>query len=72
MEWEQWPRERLLDVRIKDLGLRLEGTWVEGCIDGVTGWSLGAARSDEGDEIADLYVTLERVILPLYYGQRFS
>jgi hypothetical protein len=33
MEWERWPRERLLDLRIKDLGLRLEGTWVEGCIE---------------------------------------
>jgi starch phosphorylase len=50
----------------------LDGWWVEGCIDGVTGWSIGAARSDEGDEIADLYVKLERVILPLYYGLPFS
>jgi Uncharacterized protein conserved in bacteria (DUF2248). len=33
MEWERWPRERLLDLRIKDLGLRLEGTWVEECIE---------------------------------------
>jgi hypothetical protein len=32
-EWERWPRERLLDVRIRDLGLTLEGTWVESCID---------------------------------------
>ena len=31
--WEHWPRERLLDVRIRDLGLTLEGTWVEGCVD---------------------------------------
>jgi starch phosphorylase len=50
----------------------LDGWWVEGCIDGVTGWSIGAARSDEGEEIADLYVKLERVILPLYYGLPFS
>ncbi|PYP81173.1 MAG: hypothetical protein DMD35_02640 [Gemmatimonadetes bacterium] len=31
--WEDWPRERLLDVRIRDLGLTLEGTWVEGCVE---------------------------------------
>lgn len=50
----------------------LDGWWVEGCIDGVTGWSIGAARSDSNDEIADLYVKLERVILPLFYGNPFS
>ncbi len=33
LRWEQWPRERLLDVRIRDLGLTLEGTWLEGCVD---------------------------------------
>ena len=33
LRWEHWPRERLLDVRIRDLGLTLEGTWVEACID---------------------------------------
>ncbi|MEO8881485.1 MAG: alpha-glucan family phosphorylase [Gemmatimonadaceae bacterium] len=50
----------------------LDGWWVEGCIDGVTGWSIGDAKSDEGEEIADLYVKLERVILPLFYGLPFS
>ncbi|MDQ2930079.1 MAG: alpha-glucan family phosphorylase, partial [Gemmatimonadota bacterium] len=50
----------------------LDGWWVEGCIDGVTGWSIGAAQSDEEEEIADLYVKLERVILPLFYGLPFS
>ena len=29
VEWENWPREQLLDMRIRDLGLRLEGTWLE-------------------------------------------
>jgi len=33
MEWEDWPRERLLDTRIRDLGLRLEGTWLEERVD---------------------------------------
>ena len=36
-EWEKWPRERLLDLRIRDLGLKLEGTWVEECIDALRG-----------------------------------
>ena len=31
--WEHWPRARLLDLRIRDLGLSLEGTWVEACVD---------------------------------------
>ncbi|HEV7992326.1 MAG TPA: putative zinc-binding metallopeptidase [Gemmatimonadaceae bacterium] len=31
--WEGWPREQLLDVRICDLGLKLQGTWVEACVD---------------------------------------
>jgi hypothetical protein len=33
LRWEHWPRERLLDVRIRDLGLTLEGTWVANCVD---------------------------------------
>ena len=33
MEWEDWPRERLLDMRIRDLGLQLEGTWLEARVD---------------------------------------
>ena len=33
LRWEDWPRERLLDVRIRDLGLTLEGTWVEACVE---------------------------------------
>jgi hypothetical protein len=32
-EWEQWPREKLLDMRIRDLGLTLEGTWLEARVD---------------------------------------
>jgi hypothetical protein len=31
--WEHWPRDRLLDVRIRDLGLTLDGTWVEACVE---------------------------------------
>jgi hypothetical protein len=28
-EWEGWPDEELLDLRLCDLGVRLEGTWLE-------------------------------------------
>ncbi|MGE3296694.1 MAG: alpha-glucan family phosphorylase [Porticoccaceae bacterium] len=47
----------------------LDGWWVEGCIEGVTGWAVGAAT--EAGHQADaqaLYDKLERVVLPLYYG----
>ncbi len=47
----------------------LDGWWVEGCIEGVTGWAIGATT--EAGHQADaqaLYDKLERVVLPLYYG----
>lgn len=48
----------------------LDGWWVEGHVEGVTGWSIGgtAPDSDAADEANDLYVKLERTILPLYHG----
>lgn len=30
--WDKFPREKLLDVRICDLNLAIEGTWLEECI----------------------------------------
>jgi starch phosphorylase len=53
----------------------LDGWWIEGCIEGVTGWAIGASGPrttlDAGDERAvdahALYDKLESVILPLYY-----
>ncbi len=57
----------------------LDGWWVEGHIEGVTGWSIGEAhRGDPGPETPvdnaldaeSLYAKLEGVILPLYYGSR--
>lgn len=33
MAWDTWPRDKLLDMRLRDLGLRLDGTWVESCIE---------------------------------------
>jgi starch phosphorylase len=57
----------------------LDGWWVEGHIEGVTGWSIGEAhRGDPGPETPvdnqldaeSLYSKLEGVILPLYYESR--
>jgi glycogen phosphorylase len=57
----------------------LDGWWVEGHIEGVTGWSIGAShrRDPEPDTVADnvadaesLYSKLESVILPLFYEER--
>lgn len=50
----------------------LDGWWVEGHVEGVTGWSIGDGREPSGDssaEIASLYDKLERVIVPLFYGR---
>ena len=52
----------------------LDGWWIEGHIEGVTGWSIGpppweSTLTDAPDlrDAHDLYDKLERVILPLYY-----
>ena len=50
----------------------LDGWWIEGHIEGVTGWSIGDADTAENDSIAEaasLYHKLEQVILPLYYKE---
>lgn len=33
LRWEELPDADLLDVRIRELGVRIEGTWIEECID---------------------------------------
>jgi starch phosphorylase len=56
----------------------LDGWWVEGHIEGVTGWSIGESRrgavngaaTDNQSEAESLYSKLESVILPIYYGER--
>jgi len=48
----------------------LDGWWIEGCIEGVTGWAIGNSTGvDDGDARA-LYDKLEQVVLPLYYGDQ--
>ena len=54
----------------------LDGWWIEGHIEGVTGWSIGGIdgqkeeHSDRGRDASSLYDKLEQVIIPLFYGQR--
>ena len=44
----------------------LDGWWIEGWIEGVTGWAI-EDRDDEAGEAASLYEHLEQTILPLFY-----
>lgn len=47
----------------------LDGWWLEGHIEGVTGWAIGDRdrTSEPGQERADLYDKLQHTILPLFY-----
>lgn len=50
----------------------LDGWWIEGHIEGVTGWSVGDGANSGNDSAAEalsLYLKLEQVILPLYYQE---
>ena len=46
----------------------LDGWWIEGWIEGVTGWAI-EDQEDEAGEANSLYEHLEQTILPLYYRQ---
>src|SRR5215831_7527624 len=54
----------------------LDGWWIEGCIEGVTGWAIGAnhrgltTADDRAQDAAALYEKLEQIILPLFYGDQ--
>ena len=46
----------------------LDGWWLEGCEEGLTGWAIGEdAPHDNELDAAALYDKLETVVLPLYY-----
>jgi starch phosphorylase len=48
----------------------LDGWWIEGHIEGVTGWAIGLdyeSPSDAKAEAVSLYGKLEHVVLPLFY-----
>jgi starch phosphorylase len=55
----------------------LDGWWIEGHIEGVTGWAIGGGGTGRGEEIQDrstdaasLYAKLEKVIIPIFYQDR--
>lgn len=48
----------------------LDGWWIEGNVEGVTGWAVGdtwEAESDPAGETSSLYDKLEQVIVPMFY-----
>lgn len=54
----------------------LDGWWIEGWVEDVTGWSIGPAatetnleENDDTEDVEDLYAKLEHKLLPLYYQQ---
>jgi len=57
----------------------LDGWWIEGCVEGLTGWAIGPspdqAISEEERrkrELGDLYSKLEYLIIPRFYQERDS
>ena len=50
----------------------LDGWWVEGCIEGITGWAIGSPEDPaQGEEDGSaLYRKLEETVIPLFYRER--
>ncbi|MCD6707767.1 MAG: alpha-glucan family phosphorylase [Thiobacillus sp.] len=49
----------------------LDGWWVEGCLEGVTGWAVGDdSPTANGHDAVALYDKLEQVVLPLWHDER--
>jgi starch phosphorylase len=55
----------------------LDGWWIEGCVEGVTGWAIGphprelvTEKERRMNELHDLYGKLEYLIAPTFYRQR--
>ena len=53
----------------------LDGWWIEGLIEGITGWSIEAGKSESAEteraiSAASLYSKLEQQILPMFYQDR--
>lgn len=51
----------------------LDGWWIEGCVEGRTGWCIGAQESEDASDAAgrqdaeDLYSKLSGTVIPLFY-----
>lgn len=54
---------------VPNLGI-LDGWWIEGCINGITGWAVGDPTGDSERDAASLYDQLEHRVLPLYHQDR--
>jgi starch phosphorylase len=54
----------------------LDGWWLEGCIEGLTGWSIGEEardpqmRTDGAKDAESLYDKLEHTVIPTFYDKR--
>jgi starch phosphorylase len=51
----------------------LDGWWIEGCIENVTGWAIGSIQSqntDSAQDARDLYQKLENIIIPMFYKDK--
>jgi starch phosphorylase len=55
----------------------LDGWWLEGCIEGVTGWAVGGDQGSAGgsgdrtaQDASSLYDQLEHAVVPLFYRDR--
>ena len=54
----------------------LDGWWIEGCIEGVTGWAIGGTGRTQdlsqttALDASSLYEKMEKVVIPLYYHDR--
>ncbi|MCB0358964.1 MAG: alpha-glucan family phosphorylase, partial [Bdellovibrionales bacterium] len=54
----------------------LDGWWVEGCFEGITGWPIGSDNPDEdpglhaSEHAAHLYEQLEQKVVPTFYHDR--
>lgn len=52
----------------------LDGWWIEGCLEGITGWSIGNNNPgidvDRSKDALSLYDKLEDTIIPLFYRDR--
>jgi len=53
----------------------LDGWWIEGCIENITGWAIGSlsknnAQTVDSNDADDLYQKLENIIIPMYYKEK--
>jgi glycogen phosphorylase len=55
----------------------LDGWWIEGHIEGYTGWAIGPSPTEtqlvenyDNRDVEDLYDKLEKIIIPTFYGDR--